>query len=288
MSPVGLKRTKHSEAGVSRLRSMGETHHAVDVDRRRRSHQNCAVKVAVWAVMMVFCHGPPWVAVTQEGGGLPVESAKLHSVFEPTSAKTPTIVQSSYRVASVRKAKLLPPSVGPPGGVIAEVGSNTECNFALSTGNPPPSCVTANPGRSMAEHHHDSPNRYFTAQFDATPSAININSVVVSPMERRRLTPASLCWCASTQRETSMRATAALMRRPQPFLTPREFTYHFRVVVNVPAHPTRFCNSSGKSELTVGGNFASAPSRTRLQAGLGRGLRRSGIRHECSFSVSPS
>ncbi len=174
-------------------------------------------------------------------------------------------------------------------GVFAEVGSNTECNFALSTGNPPPSCVTATQGGPWQNTIMTAQTATFTAQFDATPSAIDINSVVgLSHGAQTAYTGFAVLVRFNPTGDIDARnggAYAAASAIPYS----AGVTYHFRVVVNVPAHTySVFVTPPGGAELTVGGNFAFRTEQNTVTSLDWVGVfAEVGSDTECSFSVSP-
>jgi len=119
-------------------------------------------------------------------------------------------------------------------------------------------CVTSTAGTGF----HDTPlpaaqTGTFTATFDATPSASPINSVVA----------------LSHGAQTTFNGFATLVRfNPSGNIDARNggsykaasiipytggLTYHFRLVINIPAHTySIFVTPPGSTELTVGSNFA--------------------------------
>ena len=119
-------------------------------------------------------------------------------------------------------------------------------------------CVTSTAGTGF----HDTPlpaaqTGTFTATFDATPSASPINSVIA----------------LSHGAQTTFNGFATLARfNPSGNIDARNggsyqaastihytggLTYHFRLVINIPAHTySIFVTPPGSTELTVGSNFA--------------------------------
>jgi hypothetical protein len=72
---------EHGKSAVRGLGTLGETFTLL-IPAADGIASNCAVNVPAWAAMLVFCHEPPWLAVTQEGVP-PPESVKLQAVSEP-------------------------------------------------------------------------------------------------------------------------------------------------------------------------------------------------------------
>jgi hypothetical protein len=126
-----------------------------------------------------------------------------------------------------------------------------------NTGPQQPGCATSTSGGSWQNRSFATQTGTFTAEFDATPSAFPINSVVG----------------LSQGAQTAYTGIAATVRfNPDGNIDARNggvfaaastipytanVTYHFRLVVNAPAHTySIFVTPEGASELTVGSNFA--------------------------------
>jgi hypothetical protein len=120
-----------------------------------------------------------------------------------------------------------------------------------------PGCATATSGGSWQNRSFANQTETFTAEFDATPSTLPINSLVG----------------LSQGAQTAYTGIAAIVRfNPDGNIDARNggtfaaastipysanVTYHFRLVVNAPAHTySIFVTPEGGSELTVGANFA--------------------------------
>src|SRR5579859_1065930 len=138
-------------------------------------------------------------------------------------------------------------------------GSIQVCNFNAGTTPPPPppSCVTAPADDTWQNSVFTDQTGTFTASFDVTPSASPLNAVVG----------------LSQGAQTAYTGFAALARfNPSGNIDARNggayaaastipysagVSYHFRLVVNVPAHTySVFVTPSGGGELTVGTDFA--------------------------------
>jgi hypothetical protein len=131
-------------------------------------------------------------------------------------------------------------------------GSTTVCDFTISAG---PTCVTATAGGSWQNRSFTSQSGTFTAEFDATPLAAPTDTVVglslgaqtayagFATLARFNLSG------AIDARNGGVYAAASTI----PYSA--NVTYHFRLVVNVPAHTySIFVRPVGGPEQTVGTN----------------------------------
>jgi len=118
-------------------------------------------------------------------------------------------------------------------------------------------CATATSGGGWQNVAFPSQTGAFTAEFDATPSASPIDSVVgLSRGSQTAYTGFAILARFNTSGAIDARnggAYAAAATIPYS----ANVTYHFRVVVNVPAHShSIFVTPAGGTERTVGTNFA--------------------------------
>jgi hypothetical protein len=126
-----------------------------------------------------------------------------------------------------------------------------------NTGPQQPGCATATSGGSWQNRSFANQTGTFTAEFDATPSASPSNSVVgLSQGAQTAYTGIAATVRFNPDGNIDARnggAFAAASTIPYS----ANFTYHFRLVVNVPAHTySIFVTPEGGSEQTVGANFA--------------------------------
>jgi len=173
-------------------------------------------------------------------------------------------------------------------GVFAAVGSDTECNFTLSV-SPPPACLTATQGGPWQNESIAAQTGTFTAQFDGTPSATNINSVIaLSDGAQTAYTGFAVLVRFNPSGDIDARnggAYAAASTIPYSAGT----TYHFRVVVNVASHTySVFVTPPGGSEITVGSNFAFRTEQNTVSVLNNLGIfAEVGSDTECNFTLSP-
>ena len=165
-------------------------------------------------------------------------------------------------------------------------------SFAV-TSTAQPTCVAANSGSAWQNRSFTSQTGAFTAKFDVTPSASPINAVVG----------------LSKGSQTSYTGFAALVRfNPSGQIDARNggayaaastipysanITYHFRLVVNVPAHTySIFVAPSAGAEQLVGSNYAFRTEQntvTNLNSwGAFLNASNPGSMQICNFAVSPS
>src|SRR6266498_4498244 len=131
-------------------------------------------------------------------------------------------------------------------------GSNAAGHAPLQIG-----CVTVTSGGGWQNFAFSPQTGSFTAEFDATPSARPIDSVVgLSRGAQTAYTGFAVLARFNPSGNIDARnggAYAAASTIPYS----ANVTYHFRLVVNVPAHTySVFVRPAGGSELTVGSNFA--------------------------------
>jgi parallel beta-helix repeat protein len=118
-------------------------------------------------------------------------------------------------------------------------------------------CATATSGGGWQNFAISPQTGSFTAEFDATPSASPIDSVVgLSRGAQTAYTGfATLARFSPTGNIDARNGGAYAAASTIPYSA--NVTYHFRLIVNVPAHTySIFVTPAGGSELTVGTNFA--------------------------------
>src|SRR5262249_38895723 len=123
--------------------------------------------------------------------------------------------------------------------------------------NIPPGCVTATSGGSWQNRPFATQTGTFTAEFDATPSAFPINSVVgLSQDAQNAYTGFAALARFNPEGSIDARnggAFAAVSTIPYS----ANVTYHFRLVVNVPAHTySIYVTPEGQAEQPVGLDYA--------------------------------
>jgi hypothetical protein len=133
-------------------------------------------------------------------------------------------------------------------------GSTTVCDFTISAG---PTCVTAMAGGSWQNRSFTSQSGTFTAEFDATPLAAPTDTVVaLSQGAQTTYTGfAALARFNLSGNIDARNGGAYSAESTIPYSA--NVIYHFRLVVNVPAHTySIFVRPAGGSEQTVGTDFA--------------------------------
>src|SRR5215470_10095370 len=118
-------------------------------------------------------------------------------------------------------------------------------------------CATVTSGGGWQNFAFSQQTGSFTAEFDATPSASPIDSVVGPSLGAQTAYTgfAVLARFSPTGNIDARNGGAYAAASTIPFSA--NVTYHFRLVVNVPAHTySVFVRPAGGSELTVGTNFA--------------------------------
>ncbi len=148
-----------------------------------------------------------------------------------------------------------------------------------------PVCVTA--GAAWQNTAIVSQTGTFTATFDATPSASSINSVIgLSHGAQTAYTGfATLARFNSLSDIDARNGGAYAAAATIPYAGAK--TYHFRLVINVPAHTySVFVTPPGGTELTVGSNFAFRTEQNTVTSLDHWGVyAASGTDKVCNFSV---
>jgi hypothetical protein len=126
-----------------------------------------------------------------------------------------------------------------------------------NTGPQQPGCATATSGGSWQNRSFANQTGTFTAEFDATPSAFPINSVVgLSQGAQNAYTGIAATVRFNPDGNIDARNGGVFAAASTIPYSPN-VTYHFRLVVNAPAHTySIFVTPEGGSELNVGNNFA--------------------------------
>jgi Domain of unknown function (DUF4955)/Immunoglobulin domain/Pectate lyase superfamily protein len=141
--------------------------------------------------------------------------------------------------------------------VVTNAAGSATSNAAMLTVNVSPSCVTATSGGAWLNTPFISQNGTFTAEFDATPSASPINAVVgLSRGAQSAYTGfAAMPRFNPTGQIDARNGGAFAAASAIPYSA--NVTYHFRLVVNVPARAySTFVRPAGGAEQLVGSNYA--------------------------------
>src|SRR5215510_476183 len=138
-------------------------------------------------------------------------------------------------------------------GIRVATGSNIEATGLLQG----IGCATVTSGGGWQNFAFSPQTGSFTAEFDATPTASPIDSVVgLSRGAQTAYTGfATLARFNPSGNIDARNGGAYAAASTIPYSA--NVTYHFRLIVNVPAHTySTFVTPAGGSELTVGTNFA--------------------------------
>ena len=126
-----------------------------------------------------------------------------------------------------------------------------------NTGPQQPGCATATSGGSWQNRSFANQTGTFTAEFDATPSAFPINSVV-GLSQGAQTAYTGIAAIARFNPDGNIDArNGGVFAAASTISYSANVTYHFRLVVNAQAHTySIFVTPEGGSEQTVGANFA--------------------------------
>ncbi len=118
-------------------------------------------------------------------------------------------------------------------------------------------CVTATSGGGWQNFTFYSQTGAFTAEFDATPSASPIDSVVGLSQGAQTAYTGFACLARFNPSGNIDARNGGAYAAASTIPYSANVTYHFRLVVNVPAHTySIFVTPAGGTERTVGTNFA--------------------------------
>ncbi|HZR27513.1 MAG TPA: glycosyl hydrolase family 28 protein [Terriglobales bacterium] len=152
-------------------------------------------------------------------------------------------------------------------------------------------CVTATGGGAFVNSAFATQTATFTATFDATPSLSNMNSVVaLSHGTGMGYSAFANLVAFNGTMGTILARNGGVYGGPTPAIPySGGNTYHFRLVVNVPAHTySIFVTPPGGSELTVGTDFAFRTEQNTVTSLNNLGVfvgATSGTLRVCNFSI---
>jgi hypothetical protein len=186
--------------------------------------------------------------VTLSAGTLPAGVSGSFSQTTVTGSGTSTL---TITTAPSTTAATYPLTVSGTSGSLSH--SATPVSLVVT---PAPVCVSG--GSQFVNTAIASQNGTFTATFDATPSVANINSVIaLSHGVQSMYTGFATLVRFNPTGEIDARNGAAYAPNPATIHYSAGLTYHFRLVINVPAHTySIFVTPPGGTELTVGKDFA--------------------------------
>ena len=168
--------------------------------------------------------------------------------------------------------------------LFSDVGSMRGCGFGAP-------CYTATAGGGWTNNSFTSQNTTFTAEWDATPFAASID--VVMGLSNGSQTAFAGFACLVRFHDLSGLIEArdgGTYHSASSIPYTANTTYHFRLVVNVPAHTySIYVTPAGGSEQTVGLNYAFRTEQSTVSALNNQGLivdSATGSARLCNFAIS--
>jgi hypothetical protein len=186
--------------------------------------------------------------VALSAGTLPAGVSGNFSSTTVTGSGTSTL---TITTATSTAAATYPVTVTGTSGTLTH--SATAVNLVVT-----PATVCVSGGSSFVNTAIASQNGTFTATFDATPSVSDINSVIaLSHGVQSMYTGFATLVRFNPTGDIDARKGGAYAPVPATIPYSAGLTYHFRLVINVPAHTySIFVTPPGGMELTVGTDFA--------------------------------
>ena len=169
--------------------------------------------------------------------------------------------------------------------LFSDVGSMRACGFGAP-------CYTATAGAGWINNAFTSQSTAFTAEWDATPSAANIDAVMA--LSNGAQTSVTAFACLTRFHTTGMieARDGGTYNSASPISYTANTTYHFRLVVNVPSHTySIYVTPAGVSEQLVGLNYAFRTEQSTVSALNNQGLivdTATGSARLCNFVISPT
>jgi len=185
---------------------------------------------------------PYWVRLTRSGN--------TFSGFRSADGVTWTPVASTnITMATSTRAGLAVSSHND-----AVLATSTFDNVTVTT---PPSCVSVAATGTWTNRSMATQTGTFTSTFDVTPSISPISSAVGLSQGAQTAFTGFACAVVFTTAGTIQARNGGVYAADNVINSAPGVTYHFRLVVNVPAHTySIFVTPAGGSELTVGSNYA--------------------------------
>jgi len=169
--------------------------------------------------------------------------------------------------------------------LFSDVGSMRGCGFGAP-------CYTATAGGNWINNAFTSQSTTFTAEWDATPSANNIDTVMALSNGSQTAVTAFACLTRFHDVSGTIEARNGSTYPSSSISYTANTTYHFRLVVNVPAHTySIYVTPGGGSEQVVGLNYAFRTEQSTVGALNNHGLivdSATGSARLSNFVISPT
>ena len=169
--------------------------------------------------------------------------------------------------------------------LFSDVGSMRACGFGAP-------CYTANAGAGWINNAFTSQSTAFTAEWDATPSATNIDAVMGLSNGSQTAFEQFACLTRFFTDGKIQARDGGNYNSASPIFYTANTTYHFRLVVNVPSHTySIYVTPAGGSEQLVGLNYAFRTEQSTVSALNNQGFivdTATGSARLCNFVISPT
>jgi hypothetical protein len=169
--------------------------------------------------------------------------------------------------------------------LFSDAGSMQGCGFGAP-------CYTATAGGSWINNSFASQSSTFTAEWDATPSAANIDAVMALSNGAQTAFTGFACLARFNMLGMIDARDGGTYHAASSILYAANTTYHFRLVVNVPAHTySIYVTPFGGSEQVVGLNYAFRTEQSTVGSLNNYGLivdSTTGSARLCNFTISGS
>src|SRR5215217_4236902 len=167
--------------------------------------------------------------------------------------------------------------------LFSDVGSMRACGFGAP-------CYTATAGGSWINNAFTSQSTTFTAEWDATPFANNIDAVVGLSNGSQTTFAGFACLTRFNLSGTIDARDGGIFHSGSSISYTANTTYHFRLVVNVPGHTySMYVTPAGGTEQAVGLNYAFRTEQSTVSALSNQGLivdSTTGSARLCNFVIS--
>ena len=167
--------------------------------------------------------------------------------------------------------------------LFSDVGSMRGCGFGAP-------CYTATAGGAWINNAFTSQSSTFTAEWDATPSATNIDAVMALSNGSQTAFTGFACLTRFNLSGTIDARDGGVFHSGSSITYTANTTYHFRLVVNVPSHTySIYVTPAGGTEQAVGLNYAFRTEQSTVSALSNQGLivdSTTGSARLCNFVIS--
>jgi hypothetical protein len=169
--------------------------------------------------------------------------------------------------------------------LFSDLGSMRACGFGAP-------CYTATAGGGWINNAFTSQSTAFTAEWDATPSAANIDAVMALSNGSQTAFEQFACLTRFNTSGLIDARNGGAYNSASPISYTANTTYHFRLVVNVPSHTySIYVTPAGGSEQVVGLNYAFRTEQSSVSALSNQGLivdSATGSARLCNFVIRPT